>query len=133
MRFTSCFCTAAARNPRLATAARTFFFSGKAAPAYQFAKARDQFINNLGATLQQDPIVRGRLRVDFRTGLTGVYRRKTDSRQRCSSSRFPQPFTKQAARAHEIHDEWGADDRHSAMELLIEMQRPQATKFFLFG
>jgi len=52
-------------TPDLQLPPRTFFFSGKAAPAYQFAKLVIKFINNLGATLQQDPIVRGRLRVIF--------------------------------------------------------------------
>jgi starch phosphorylase len=47
------------------TPPRTFFFAGKAAPAYRFAKLVIKFINNVGATLQQDPAIRGRLRVVF--------------------------------------------------------------------
>jgi glycogen phosphorylase len=44
---------------------RTFFFAGKAAPAYRFAKLVIKFINNLAATIDQDPSVRGRLKVVF--------------------------------------------------------------------
>jgi starch phosphorylase len=44
---------------------RTFFFAGKAAPAYQLAKLVIKFINNLAATIDGDPAVRGRLRVVF--------------------------------------------------------------------
>jgi glycogen phosphorylase len=52
-------------NPALAMAPRTFFFAGKAAPAYQLAKLVIKFINNLAATLDDDPAVRGRLKVVF--------------------------------------------------------------------
>ena len=44
---------------------RTFFFSGKAAPAYHFAKLIIKFINNLGATIDGDPAMHGRLKVVF--------------------------------------------------------------------
>ena len=44
---------------------RTFFFSGKAAPAYHFAKLIIKFINNLGATIDGDPAMNGRLKVVF--------------------------------------------------------------------
>jgi starch phosphorylase len=44
---------------------RTFFFAGKAAPAYRLAKLIIKFINNLAGTLDGDPIVRGRLKVVF--------------------------------------------------------------------
>jgi len=46
-------------------APRTFLFAGKAAPAYQLAKLIIKFINNLAATLNGDPMVRGRLKVLF--------------------------------------------------------------------
>jgi glycogen phosphorylase len=52
-------------NPDLEMRPRTFFFSGKAAPAYRFAKLIIKFINNLAGTIDGDPIVRGRLRVIF--------------------------------------------------------------------
>ena len=44
---------------------RTFFFAGKAAPAYHFAKLIIKFINNLAGTVGGDPAVRGRLQVVF--------------------------------------------------------------------
>jgi starch phosphorylase len=52
-------------NPKLAVPARTFFFGGKAAPAYVFAKLVIKFINNLGAVIEANPTVRDRLKVIF--------------------------------------------------------------------
>jgi len=53
------------RDPRLSPYPRTFFFAGKAAPAYRLAKVIIKFINNLAATIDGDPAVRGRLKVVF--------------------------------------------------------------------
>jgi len=52
-------------DPGLDMHPRTFFFAGKAAPAYRLAKLVIKFINNLAGTLDGDPIVRGRLKVVF--------------------------------------------------------------------
>ena len=52
-------------NPKLDVPPRTFFFAGKAAPAYHFAKLVIKFINNLGATIDGDPAMKGRLKVVF--------------------------------------------------------------------
>src|ERR1700745_1767975 len=52
-------------NPNLDMAPRTFFFSGKAAPAYQLAKVIIKFINNLAGVIDADPATRGRLKVLF--------------------------------------------------------------------
>ena len=52
-------------NPALSMTPRTFFFAGKAAPAYQLAKLVIKFINNLAGTLDGDPATRGRLKVVF--------------------------------------------------------------------
>ena len=52
-------------NPNLDMVPRTFFFSGKAAPAYQLAKVIIKFINNLAGAIDGDPAVRGRLKVLF--------------------------------------------------------------------
>jgi starch phosphorylase len=46
-------------------APRTFFFAGKAAPAYHLAKLIIKFINNLADTIAADPAVRNRLQVLF--------------------------------------------------------------------
>jgi starch phosphorylase len=52
-------------NPKLKMTPRTFFFAGKAAPAYHLAKVIIKFLNNLAGTMDGDPIVRGRLKVVF--------------------------------------------------------------------
>ncbi len=51
--------------PSLDMPPRTFFFAGKAAPAYHAAKLIIKFLNNLAATIDGDPLVRGRLRLLF--------------------------------------------------------------------
>lgn len=52
-------------NPGLETAPRTFLFAGKAAPAYHLARIIIKFLNNLAATIDRDPAMRGRLSVVF--------------------------------------------------------------------
>ena len=52
-------------NPGLRMHPRTFFFAGKAAPAYYFAKLIIKLINNVAGTIDGDPSVRDRLKVVF--------------------------------------------------------------------
>jgi starch phosphorylase len=52
-------------NPNLEVVPRTFFFAGKAAPAYRVAKLIIKLINNLAGTIDGDPVVRGRMKVVF--------------------------------------------------------------------
>ena len=52
-------------NPDMEMVPRTFFFAGKAAPAYHLAKLIIKFINSLADTIDGDPAVRGRLKVVF--------------------------------------------------------------------
>jgi starch phosphorylase len=52
-------------NPDMEMVPRTFFFAGKAAPAYHLAKLIIKFINNLSGTIDGDPAVRGRIKVVF--------------------------------------------------------------------
>jgi starch phosphorylase len=52
-------------NPNLEFAPRTFFFAGKAAPAYALAKVIIKFINSLASTINADPTVNRRLKVLF--------------------------------------------------------------------
>jgi glycogen phosphorylase len=52
-------------NPGLDLPARTFFFAGKAAPAYHLAKLIIKFINNLAGAIDGDPLARGRLKVMY--------------------------------------------------------------------
>jgi starch phosphorylase len=44
---------------------RTFFFAGKAAPAYHLAKVIIKLLNNVAGTIDGDPAVRDRLKVVF--------------------------------------------------------------------
>ncbi len=53
------------QNPDLEMAPRTFFFAGKAAPAYHLAKVIIKLINSLAATIDNDPVVRDRIKVVF--------------------------------------------------------------------
>jgi starch phosphorylase len=53
------------KDSSLAMIPRTFFFAGKAAPAYSLAKLIIKLVNNLSGTIDGDPLVRGRLKVLF--------------------------------------------------------------------
>jgi len=52
-------------NPTLQMTPRTFLFAGKAAPAYHLAKLIIKLVNNLAASIDRDPAMRGRLNVVF--------------------------------------------------------------------
>jgi starch phosphorylase len=52
-------------KPQLDLPPRTFFFAGKAAPAYHLAKLIIKFIDNLARTIAADPVASRRLRVVF--------------------------------------------------------------------
>ncbi len=52
-------------EPGRETTARTFLFGAKAAPAYDMAKRIIRLIHAIGAGIERDPAVRGRLRVVF--------------------------------------------------------------------
>jgi starch phosphorylase len=52
-------------NPGLDMPPRTFFFGGKAAPAYKLAKLIIKLINNVAAVIDADPAARGKLKVLF--------------------------------------------------------------------
>jgi starch phosphorylase len=53
------------RNPNSDFTPRTFFFAGKAAPAYHLAKLIIKLINSVADTVSRDPATRGRLQVVF--------------------------------------------------------------------
>jgi glycogen phosphorylase len=53
------------QNPNAETAPHTFFFAGKAAPAYRLAKLIIRLINRVASTLDKDPRTHGRLKVLF--------------------------------------------------------------------
>jgi starch phosphorylase len=52
-------------NPSTPMPRRTFFFAGKAAPAYILAKLIIKFVNNIAVVIDNDPIARGKLQVVF--------------------------------------------------------------------
>jgi len=52
-------------DPHYGNHAHTFFFAGKAAPAYHFAKLVIKLINEVARTINQDHRMRGRLKVLF--------------------------------------------------------------------
>lgn len=52
-------------NPSMSLPSRTFFFAGKAAPAYRLAKLIIKLINNVGRVIDADPASRGRIKVVF--------------------------------------------------------------------
>jgi starch phosphorylase len=52
-------------NPKLQMPPRTFFFAGKAAPAYHLAKLIIKLINSIGRVVDTDPATRGRIKVVF--------------------------------------------------------------------
>ncbi|MEP7364787.1 MAG: glycogen/starch/alpha-glucan phosphorylase [Acidobacteriota bacterium] len=52
-------------NPNLEVVPRTYFFAGKAAPAYKLAKLIIKFLNNLAETVDSDPATRGRMKIIF--------------------------------------------------------------------
>jgi len=52
-------------DPNADRVPRTFIFGGKAAPGYAMAKLHIKLINDVAATINADPSMRGRLRVAF--------------------------------------------------------------------
>ncbi len=55
-------------NPGLVVPPRTFFFGGKAAPAYTLAKLIIKLINNVAAVVDADPVASTKLKVLFLPG-----------------------------------------------------------------
>lgn len=55
----------AKRDPNTLRVPRTFLFGAKAAPGYKAAKLIIKLINSIGAVINQDPAVKGRLNVFF--------------------------------------------------------------------
>jgi len=58
-------CNRLREDPNLELPPRTFFFAGKAAPAYRLAKLIIKLINQVGSFIDADPALRKRLKVVF--------------------------------------------------------------------
>src|SRR5262249_41767752 len=97
-------------NPTLGMWPRTFLFAGKAAPAYHLAKLVIKLLNNLAVTIDDDPAVRGRLKVVFLPEYS-VSGRAADSRLRRVKPDLHRRLRGQRHEQHEVHDERRADDR----------------------
>jgi starch phosphorylase len=53
------------RDPGRDVVPHTWFIGGKAAPAYELAKLTVKLVSNVGAVINNDPAVRGRMKVHF--------------------------------------------------------------------
>ena len=99
-------------NPNLKMTPRTFFFAGKAAPAYHLAKVIIKFLNNLAGTIDGDPMVRGHLKVVFLPEYCVSSCGALDSGDRCYlcfESDFNSRLRSQRHEQYEIYDEWSID------------------------
>ena len=86
-------------NPDLEMTPRTFFFAGKAAPAYQLAKLIIKFINNLAGTIDGDPVDARPAQGRVPAGVLRVAGRAADPGQPMSPTRSRRPATRPAAPA----------------------------------
>jgi starch phosphorylase len=100
-------------NPGLEMAPRTFFFAGKAAPAYRLAKVIIKFINNLAGVIDADPAMRGRIKVVFLPEYCATLAERPDPRQRRFQPDLHGRIRSQRHQQHEVHDERCADARHA--------------------
>ena len=79
-------------DPTLEIPPRTFFFAGKAAPAYHLAKLIIKLIHNVAARLDADPRIRSRLKVvflpDYNVTLAELLIPTTDVSEQISTAGF---------------------------------------------
>ena len=98
-------------NPGLDIPPRTFFFAGKAAPAYYLAKVIIKFINNLAQTIDADPAMRGKLKVVFLPEYNVTLAERCIPCGRCLEPDFHRRLRGERHQQHEVHDERRADHR----------------------
>ena len=100
-------------DPNLKMPPRTFFFAGKAAPAYHLAKLIIKFINNLADTIDGDPAIRGRLQVVFLPEYNVSLAERLIPGQRRLQSDLDGRLRGERHEQHEVHDERGAHHWHA--------------------
>ncbi len=100
-------------NPDLDMTPRTFFFAGKAAPAYHLAKLIIKFINNLAGTIDGDPAVARPAEGRFSARILRLAGRAADPGHRRLQPDLDRRLRSQRHEQHEVHDERGVDDRHA--------------------
>ena len=100
-------------NPGLEITPRTFFFAGKAAPAYHLAKLIIKFINNLAGTIDGDPVDARPAQGRVPARLLRFAGRAADPRCRCLQPDLDRRLRGQRHEQHEVHDERSVDDRHA--------------------
>ena len=98
-------------NPGLSIPPRTFFFAGKAAPAYHLAKVIIKFINNLAGTIDGDPAARGKLKVVFLPEYSVSMAGRLIPCQRCFQPDLDRGLRSQRHQQHEGHAQWRAHPR----------------------
>ena len=101
------------KNPNLEVVPRTYFFAGKAAPAYRLAKLIIKFINNLAETIDFDPVTRGRLKIIFLPEYNVSLAEKLIPGERCLQPDFYGGLRGERHEQHEIHDERSAHGRNA--------------------
>ena len=117
-------------NPNLDMWPRTFFFAGKAAPAYQLAKLIIKFINNLAGTIDGDPAMRGRLKVVFLPEYCVSLAERLIPASDVSEPDLNRGLRGQRHEQHEVHDERCADDRHARRRNDRNGRRSRRGEFF---
>ena len=100
-------------NPRLDVMPRTFFFAGKAAPAYRLGQADHQIHQQPRGHSRRRPDHAGPAKGCLSARVLRVAGRAADPGGRCLQSDFDRRLRSQRHEQHEVHDERGIDDRHA--------------------
>ena len=99
-------------NPKLDVPPRTFFFAGKAAPAYTLAKLIIKLINNVAAVVNADPAIARQAQGLLPARIQREPGPAADPRQRRVGADLHRRLRGQRHQQHEVHDERRSDRRH---------------------